>query len=75
MAKKIFPIIEKLGGNRVVYAKLGTYGYEASTYDAVRMWGAGDRGRIPGWATLILMKIAQDEGIEFSANDFEFQDG
>lgn len=57
-----FPILTKLGGRDAVVAALGL------TRDQVRMWEA--RSRIPGDAQVALMRMAEQNGVEFSAADF-----
>lgn len=64
-----FPIISKLGGREATFLKLQSLGFEKGV-DALRMWHS--RRRIPGDAITLLMKAADDEGLEYSAADFEF---
>lgn len=66
-----FPIIEKLGGLDAVFDRLKTRGFPLQTRDAIRMWRSPNRGVIPGDAALELMRICEEEGIEYSAADFE----
>ena len=64
-----FPIISKLGGREATFSKLQSRGFDKGL-DALRMWHS--RRRIPGDAITLLMKTADEEGIEYSAADFEF---
>ena len=66
-----FPIIEKLGGRDVCFDKLQARGYLKSVH-AMRMWGSGRQGQIPGDAAVLLMEIAEAERVEFVADDFKF---
>ena len=68
-----FPIIEKLGGRNSAFAKLKAAGYRRSA-DAMRMWWAPGRGIIPGDATVLLMEIADAEGVGYGAEDFKLPD-
>jgi hypothetical protein len=63
-----FPIIGKLGGRETVTGKLRKRGHKIGR-DALRMWTA--RGSIPGDATRLLMQIADDERVPYSAADFD----
>lgn len=66
-----FPIIEKLGGRGVCFHKLQARGYLKSVH-AMRMWGSGRQGQIPGDAAVLLMEIAEAERVKFVAEDFKF---
>ena len=64
-----FPIIEKLGGRDAVFTKLqADVSGKQTTADALRMWTA--RRAIPGDAVVRLMKIAESDGVEYTAQDF-----
>lgn len=66
-----FPILEKLGGLDATFDRLQARGFPIKTRDALRMWRAPGRGVIPGDAAVELMQICEDEGIEYTADDFK----
>lgn len=68
---RTFPIFEKLGGLDATFDRLRARGSSIKTKDALRMWRSPNRGVIPGDAALLLMQICEDEGIAYSASDFE----
>ncbi len=65
-----FPIVTKLGGRDAVLAKLRAAGWERGR-DAIRMWAAPKRARIPGSAVIILLGLAKDEGIAVEPCDLK----
>ncbi len=66
--KKIFPIIKKLGGKHKVAIGLKALGWGKSS-EALRMMVS--RGRLTGEIIILLMRIAEINGIEFNSSDFE----
>lgn len=66
-----FPIIRRLGGRDASAEKLRQLGHEISR-DGLRMWAA--RGSIPGDATRLLMRIADQERIAYGSADFELEE-
>ena len=66
-----FPILEKLGGLDASFGRLQARGFPIKTRDALRMWRSPTRGVIPGDAAVVLMQICDEEGIAYSAKDFE----
>lgn len=68
---RTFPILEKLGGLDAAFARLQARGFPVKTKDALRMWRSPNRGVIPGDAAVVLMQICDEEGIAYSAKDFE----
>lgn len=67
--RKIIPIVEKLGGKKVVFSLLKEHSEDKrTTIDSLRRWE--DRGRVAGAATADLMKLAERMGIEYTASDF-----
>lgn len=64
-----FPIFEKLGGREAAFAKLKEQGFDKGSH-ALRMWH--QRHRIPGEAITLLMRAADANGIQYTAEDFEF---
>ena len=64
----LFPIIEKLGGRKAVFEQFRASGDGRTTIDAIRMWH--QRSAIPGDAIVLLMQIAEREGIAYEADDF-----
>lgn len=65
-----FPIINKLGGREAVFERLSGKGL-VRTRDAMRMWGSRNRGVIPGDCARELMRMADEQGIAYTAADFE----
>ncbi|MGD9613765.1 MAG: hypothetical protein AB7H90_01060 [Alphaproteobacteria bacterium] len=66
-----FPILEKLGGLDAVFARLKARDFPIKTRDALRMWRNPTRGVIPGEAVVELMRICEEEGVKYSADDFK----
>lgn len=64
-----FPIIEKLGGRKVVFAHLKQKGI-VTTLDALRMWTASDRAAIPSGPMVELMEMAEKRFLRYEAADF-----
>ncbi len=62
-----FPIIAKLGGRAAVFEKLRAFGF-AGTIHALRMWNG--RRSIPGDAIVLLLRIAETDGVATCADDF-----
>jgi hypothetical protein len=66
-----FPILEKLGGLDATFERLRAREFPIKTPDALRMWRSPKRGVIPGDAAVELMRICEEEGIVYSADDFK----
>ncbi len=71
---RTFPILDKLGGLDATYARLQERGFPIKTKDALRMWRSPHRGVIPGDAAVELMRICEEDGISYSAEDFEIRE-
>ena len=71
---KDFPIIIRLGGREAVISILREQGLDYGTLDAVRMWSAPSRRRIPGDAMRGLMKHCEGAGISYTSDDFALPD-
>lgn len=66
-----FPILEKLGGLDRTFERLKARGFALKTPDALRMWRSPNRGVIPGDAAVELMRICEEDGISYTADDFK----
>jgi hypothetical protein len=64
---RTFQIIHKLGGVGPVFERLQALGL-IKTRDALRMWRS--RGAIPGDAQVALMRLAEEAGVAYTADDF-----
>lgn len=68
---RTFPILDKLGGLDATFDRLRARGFPIKTKDALRMWRSPGRGVIPGDAAVEIMRICDEEGIAYTAGDFE----
>lgn len=73
--RRTFPIIDKLGGRRIVLARLREKGIRLESVDQFRQWASRHRGLIPNrgkhTAMLALMELADEQGVRYTADDFK----